>query len=252
MKTDRGAVAHWYQAGLATGLLCGALAAILIIMAETFPAKAEGKSWTGCYVGAHVGYGIGDLQISGTELNDPTPISGSLEGLSSRGYLGGGNLGCDYQMQRVVIGGFADYSFQDVEFVAGINFGGFGGAGVTLAIEDQWSVGGRLGVLANDSTLLYGLVAYTQAKTSGDFTIGVDSISLDTPNLSGWSVGAGIETRLTDNLFLKGEYRYSMFDTESYEIFGGDGRIDFDQDLYSVRVGLAWKFGASSEPLSMK
>lgn len=248
MKTDKGAVAHWYQAGLATGLLVGALAAILIIMAETFPAKAEGKSWTGCYVGVHAGYGVGDLQI-GAALD---PFAGNLEGLSSRGYQGGGNIGCDYQMQRVVIGGFADYTFQDVEFKAGITVPAVPVTliGANLAIEDQWSVGGRLGVLANDSTLLYGLVAYTGAQTSGGVELFGSGLSLDTPKLSGWSVGAGIETRLTDNLFLRGEYRYTMFDTESYD-FGGL-RVDFDQDLHSARVGLAWKFGASSEPLSMK
>lgn len=239
---------RWGRPLMAIVIMASALLVILAIATGIAPAKAEGR-WTGCSVGAHVGYGVGDLQISA----EAGPFAANLDGLSSRGFQGGVNAGCDYQMQRFVIGAFADYTFQDVEFSAGLSVPAVPVTllGVNVAIEDQWSIGGRAGFLANDSTLLYGLVAYTQAKTSGGVTLGGTGFPLDTPDLSGWSVGAGIETRLADNWYLKGEYRYTMFDTESYD-FGG-ARVDFDQDLHAVRVGLSYRFGASSAAaLSMK
>lgn len=253
MKTDRAAVAHWYQAGLATGLLCGALAAILIIMAETFPAKAQGsKSWTGCYVGAHGGY-----SVTATETTATTPFIGgaalTIDGFSGEGLSGGLGVGCDYQMQRVVMGGFADYSFQDVEFTAGLSIPAFPfSAGASLSIENSWTIGGRLGVLLNDSTLAYGLVGYTQAKSSDlALTSTIGDISFSVPDFSGWTVGAGIETRLTDALYLAGEYRYTMFDSETVAILPGALDLGLEPDVHSIRMALRYKFGAS-EPLSLK
>lgn len=252
MKTDKGAVAHWYQAGLATGLLCGALAAILIIMAETFPAKAQGKSWTGCYVGAHGGYAV-----SATETTASTPAFGgaalTIDGFSGEGLAGGLGVGCDYQMQRVVIGGFADYTFQDVEFTANLSVPAFPfSAGGSVSIEDEWTIGGRLGVLLNDSTLAYGLLGYTQAKASDlAFTSTIGDISFSVPDFKGWTIGAGFETRLMDNLTLAGEYRYTMFDSETVAILPGALDLGLEPDVHSIRMALRYKFGAS-EPLSLK
>ena len=52
-------------------------------------------SWTGCYLGAHVGYGWGD------PINTDNPNSAWFAGapikVDTDGVLGGGQVGCDYQ-----------------------------------------------------------------------------------------------------------------------------------------------------------
>ncbi len=74
-------------------------------------------------------------------------------------------------------------------------------------------VGGRVGTTmgANKNTLLYVKGGYTDARThlvqkvAGTTTI--DESGTD----GGWRVGAGVETKTSNNLLFKGEYRYSDY-----------------------------------------
>src|SRR5690606_9296591 len=77
-------------------------------------APAPDYSWTGFYAGGHVGYGWSYL--SGTD-----PTGGSSADL--RGWLGGLQLGYNYQMGRFVIGIEGDYSWAGVEYVEDNPFG---------------------------------------------------------------------------------------------------------------------------------
>jgi outer membrane immunogenic protein len=188
--------------------------------------------------------------VSATETTATTPAFGgaslTIDGFSGRGALGGAHAGCDYQIQRIVLGGFADYTFQDVEWSAALTAPGFGFSGnAKLAIEDQWTVGGRLGVLLNDSTLAYGLVGYTQAKASDlELTSTLGNLSFAVEDLKGWTVGAGIETRLMANLFLGAEYRYTKFDNEDVTLIPGALNLGLDPEVHSVRAALRYKFGS--------
>jgi outer membrane immunogenic protein len=53
------------------------------------PAAPSQFSWTGCYIGAHVG-GV----VSGDRT---TSALGNSTAFSSAGFAGGGQIGCDYQ-----------------------------------------------------------------------------------------------------------------------------------------------------------
>jgi len=46
-------------------------------------------SWTGCYVGGHVGSVVSEDRT--------TNVLGNSIGFSSTGFVGGGQIGCDYQ-----------------------------------------------------------------------------------------------------------------------------------------------------------
>src|ERR1700749_4840110 len=83
----------------AAGLL--AMIAASPALAADMPKKApaaEAFSWTGCYMGAHIG-GVLD--------EDPfAAASGRSAGCSSAGFAGGGQIGCDYQFDSGwVVGG---------------------------------------------------------------------------------------------------------------------------------------------------
>lgn len=164
-------------------------------------------------------------------------------------------------------------------------------------IEHDWSftAGGRLGFLATPSTLLYGLAAYTKvhlddptinvsfrdplgfiddlippAVTGGVNTPGSLAVRLD-DELDGFTVGGGVETKISNPLSLKFEYRYTSLDGKTEGVSSSrsgplipvlgpvvgrtiDERADadFDLDIHSVRAVLSYKFGhrePSPEPL---
>jgi outer membrane immunogenic protein len=88
-------------------------------------------------------------------------------------------------------------------------------------------VGGRFGTAIGTSTLLYGKAGYTNARFGFDYDDGGNG-SLDFGdgrNLDGIRVGAGVETLLGPNSFVKAEYRYSNYEegVEKHQVLGGFG-----------------------------
>jgi len=162
----------------------------MIAMLAAVPAHAQ---WTGCRVGA----GVGILATSTETTATSSALPGAslvIDGLSTQGVTGTGTVGCDVQVGNFVIGAFGDYTMQENEWKTTIAaFGGL--AEVKTAIKDQWSVSGRAGYLVTPTTLVYGLAAYTEAKTD-DLTLsatGLNGLSWDVGNLTGYQVGGGIE-----------------------------------------------------------
>jgi len=84
-------------------------------------------------------------------------------------------------------------------------------------------VGGRAGIVVGGNNLLYAKAGYTNARyaVSGTDT-GVD---LAHGNLNGARVGAGIEHQLSNNMFVKAEYRYSNYEqgVSRNQVVGGVG-----------------------------
>ena len=84
-----------------------------------------------------------------------------------------------------------------------------------LDINNKWSIGGRLGFLASPGTLLYVSGGFTQVSMS-DLKFAISgpieaTTSVSIPNFSGGFVGAGAETKLTEHISLRGEYRFTDF-----------------------------------------
>jgi outer membrane immunogenic protein len=96
----------------------------------------------------------------------------------------------------------------------------------------MWSIGGRIGYLINPSTLIYAAGGFTQAKFEGNFNL-ITFDSTDFPGDSsttynGYFVAFGLESMLTQNLFLRGEMRYAEYDSEvtNSGSSGGDSFTD--------------------------
>lgn len=208
------------------------------------------RSWTGFYLGGGIGVGAAvhnfDLSIA------EGLASGDVNGFGGEGIFGTVQAGVDYQIpaSRLVIGAFIDYDWSNVSTDANINVEGFNVAHAELEVNDQWSVGGRVGFLTSPDTLVYGLVGYTQAYTTGSYSLSDGERTFTGSkdyDFDGWTVGAGLETRLTGNLFLKGEYRYSQLSKETlFNVTNNDGRSllkgDLEPDIHTVRAVLTYKF----------
>jgi outer membrane immunogenic protein len=237
-------------------------------------------NWTGFYGSIGVGFGA---VVNNYEIRDETWVTGlgvpvwwvhDYHTFGAEGVLGTVQLGYDYQFpaSRWLIGAFVDYDWEHFsgskDYYDGapnlIQLRNYH-AGVTL--ENQWNVGGRLGVLTSPETMFYVLLAYTQAQEKAwldnyrDFAWNVLPRCGGTGTLDGVTVGAGLETHLKDNWFLKVEYRFSQLSNDNawqrtftpWPIFQltEDVRGDVDADIHTARIALTYKFSRQGivEPL---
>jgi outer membrane immunogenic protein len=228
--------------GLAAGiaLFAGPVAAegLLDRHAVRAPACCETASWSGFYVGAGIGGGAVNHELT---FGIPGVFDIiNLDGIGGEGFFGTVSVGYDRQINdRFVVGVFADYDFSDISTDLSLLGGLFT---ASLDHDRSWSIGARAGFLSSPTTLWYGTVGYTEAEFSADSSIG----SLDLPDFKGYFVGAGVESMLGRGWSLKGEYRFTQFDEETI-LSLGPFDLDLDTSMHTVRFSLNYKFGRREE-----
>jgi outer membrane immunogenic protein len=184
-------------------------------------AAAPLVTWTGCYLGANAGGAWGRKDFSDKYF---TP---GLEGLepasspsgSTRGWLAGGQVGCNYQFATNWVIGLE--AAADWANIPGSSDPFFGGKAVFKAHTD-WLGGatGRVGYAVNN-WLIYAKggaawagdkysVPGTYANTAFDFA--------GSETRSGWTGGAGIEWALGQNWSAKLEYAYYDFGSHTLNL----------------------------------
>jgi len=213
-------------------------------------APPPAPTWSGFYLGAGIGAGAVVSDVTADILGPGEPFTPfSFDGIGGEGVLGTVIVGWDWQIgASTVFGIFADFDFSDIS----TRF-------ETLSVfptsshnhNSSWAIGARLGWLANPSTLWYLTAGYTEAQFDNfnSYPIFADDQRGD-QTFSGYFVGAGLDTRLTGNWFLRLEYRYSQFDSEtvfsgnaSDSIVGVDSRIDVEPSMHTARLVLTYKLG---------
>lgn len=233
---------------LTAGLLAigaGAALADGIPTAANIYAPMEDNDWSGFFVSGSLGYGWSDsshfLDINGTSDRDSFEADG-FQGTVGTGY--------DWTFGRgLLFGVFGDYTFGDLDDSTSLSVvpGTF-----ENSYDNVFAIGVRAGYVIHKDLLLYGTVGYTSA----DFESKFNGAKLK-DDLDGYFVGVGLERKIHDNFYLKAEYRFSDFsDTSGSETVtninppcGGvcDVRTEFEHEIHSVRVGLAYKFGDRRE-----
>jgi outer membrane immunogenic protein len=213
------------------GLTAGAFAADLPSRRAPAPMMAAVPlfTWTGFYVGVNAGYGWNN--------NDHTVVTPAgtvlaVTGQDDGGFVGGAQVGYNYQFGAFVVGVEADLQYADIG-----GRGAFTVNGVNFFTDDSdnyfGTVSGRLG-FAFDRALVYatGGFAYGDVGTFGESN-------------GGWTVGGGVEYAFTNNLTMKVEGLYVNLDqndvqfTRNGVVFNSNGG---DNDFGVVRVGLNYKF----------
>ena len=165
-------------------------------------------SWTGFYIGAHVGGAFSDLK---TDSGSPYWRAGQWSN-NADGVVGGGQLGYNYQIGGNFVVGFeADFGGMGLSnSQTAFNTGGYLSSKTDSGFYTD--VTGRLGYAVGPA-LFYakgGWVYY-------DGTVGVTDTSFATPatvnkqGIDGWTVGGGIEYKFAPTWSVKGEYRYFDF-----------------------------------------
>lgn len=215
----------------------------LLTTLATLVFAAPAYAGTSCYVGATVGYSVASadasldvlpdelLAVLPDEFDPGSPAIPGLirvDGLSADGANGGFTAGCDYRVNRFLIGGWADYTWHGAEFKVSI-------AGTPIAeveLERQWSIGGRIGSYVTDNTLLYGLIGYTRVSTS-DLTIS---------DLDGVVYGGGLEVDVGSGVTIGAEYRYTDLEDRDVAIIPDALNLNLDTSIHTARVVAKYRF----------
>lgn len=225
---------------LALSVATGANAADIVRPQPVTPVyTAPAFSWTGFYVGGQIGWAWADTDVSGVVANHtfaPDPD----------GFMGGIYLGYNFNFGNNFVAGIeTDFAWSDIDASETV-LGTLITPDVSVNVKQKWegATRVRLGYDA-DRFLPYiaGGVAYTKVKTSVnaiDNLGNVASLGTGDKTLVGWTVGAGVDYAVTDNLLLRLEYRYSDFGDKDYSVEGGKFNTDYKTN--DVRVGVAYKF----------
>lgn len=196
-----------------------ALAADVVYQEPPAPApiidSAPVSSWAGPYAGVQLGYGFSGKVRDRTAGND----------IGTDGFVGGAFGGFNMQNGQFVYGGEADVNYSGID---GAN------AGTAARARLDGSLRARAGVAVNDDVLVYGTagVAAQRLRVS-------TAAAQDTNLMLGYTVGAGTDVKLTDDVFARAEYRYSDFGSDTFNL-GAPTKVDSSN--HRVSVGLGIKF----------
>ena len=210
-------------------------------------------SWTGIYVGGHLGYGW-DRAIW-TSISAPSPVVDYNQGarITSHqisGLFGGGHLGFNYQLGSLVFGIEPSYSAGHFHDGSRSNTGS-GDDEYTTRINHLFSTALRTGY-ATDKWLTYLKVGYASGsvKTRLVDTVGIEQgDGRSSERHHGFVMGPGIDFRVTPNIILGTEYSYFDLGSAKHSVGGlGSGlgpvinKVDL-QGMHQATVRLSYLFG---------
>ncbi|MEP7030225.1 MAG: outer membrane protein [Pseudolabrys sp.] len=182
------------------------------------PVLAPVYNWTGLYVGLNAGYSWGRQDVT-------LMPAGTVNSPKLNGFIGGGQIGYNWQMNQLVLGLEADFQGSgqkgDGNFIipasdpcAPLASCPVPASAVAYTAKLDWfgTVRGRLGY-AMDRWLPYitGGWAFGRGSISGTSTGGIASTFSGSRTYSGWTVGGGLEYAFTNNWSAKAEYLYIDF-----------------------------------------
>lgn len=219
-------------------------------------------SWTGFYAGVNAGYAFN----GSTNLKNVTYGVGGYSYTANNGYgytrhsdegsfTGGAQIGYNYQMGSIVLGAEADFNYANVEkkhYSDGLAYL-YTGDEAAVKSQVQWfgTVRARVGFTPVDRLMLFvtGGLAYGQVKTTGAYYDNVNSygfVGSKNDTRVGWTLGAGAEYAITNNITIKGEYAYVDLGDKRHTV-GGLYTTEYltwkDQNnFHVVRAGVNYKF----------
>jgi outer membrane immunogenic protein len=266
---------------LACLLLCGfagsaAAADMAVLGPYQPPPVAPLYSWTSCYIGFNMGGGAAPMSRTDT-TGVFAPAGASLGDLTARGVVGGGQLGCDYQIGSWVFGlqGLVDLS-------------GMKGSDVlpnAILVNNSYiqtvaTITGRIGYTVLPTLLLYGKAggAYTHSlydigviqdvpflvgtmtptsSANGPIVpcgggFGPCQIALGSKSVGGWTVGFGGEWAFAHapvSVFLEYDYlgmRSADVSLTSAIVPALVFPINVSQKVHTVLFGVNLRFGGGT------
>jgi len=195
--------------------------------------SAAGFDWSGFYLGVNAGYGSGNATSVGV-------LTGATDTVNYNGALLGLTAGVNAQFDAFVLGVEGDVAWSGVKGTTTC----ISGAACTGELNWLGTVRARAGV-AFDSILIFatGGVAFgginasvspAQAGTTGSYST----------TAWGWTVGAGIEAAVTENMSIKAEYAYTDLGKSQAPVgtLGLGQAYDLSPIAHTVKLGVNFHF----------
>lgn len=200
-------------------------AADLIVEDAPMAEIAATGDWTGAYVGGHIGWVSGNVDW---EIAGGGPPEGNY-GID--GWLLGAQAGYNWQMDTFVLGVEGDVALGDV--TSDLDETGF----IERQLNWEASLRARAGVTF-DAVLLYATAGVAVLNSTTE----IFGLFDDTQTHIGWTVGAGVEAMVADNVSAKLEYRYSDYGAKDYEFFPTPIVSDSSVTAHSISAGVNFHF----------
>jgi outer membrane immunogenic protein len=206
-------------------------------------------SWTGFYIGANIGGAWANNNWNDTLFL--TNFNNNNNGV----FIGGGQIGGNYQIGGFVIGGEWDFDWAGNNNGTGVIIPGVGN--IVVTDNNRWitTVAARFGY-AIDHWLFYGKVGggwvgnnnltVTNVTTGVSLTCG--NFTNCGNNNGGWLVGAGFEYAFTPNWTVKAEYDYlglgnrTFFIPATAPFLAGDTFTSNNRNIAMLKVGVNYLF----------
>jgi outer membrane immunogenic protein len=214
------------------------------------PPAPPAFSWTGLYFGGNLGgaWGSGNVTDSLLGFNFGNNNSNGV-------FVGGGQVGANYQINNVVLGveGDFDWAANNNNVTGGVVIPGIG-LGHTFAVNSNntWitTLAGRLGI-AYDHWLFYGKGGAAWVGNNGftvtDVTTGLSLTGTNNNSNTGWVAGGGVEWAFANNWTAKIEYDYIGLSNRTFvvpltsPVLAGD-TFTLHRNIQMVTVGINYLF----------
>ncbi|MDQ0395337.1 outer membrane protein [Labrys monachus] len=222
---------------------------------------AEPFSWTGFYVGAHVGGTDtgGKLKAAATSVQNKSADVSRSGFHSGLGFEGGVQGGYNYQINQVVLGFEADADFGSSKNSqsAIASYGSPYYAATTVKDSSEWggSLRGRLGY-AFDNWLPYvaaGVAIRDDKLSAGTawhtFFSSPSPFGTSSETQVGFIGGLGLEYAFDEHWSIRAEGLYALYPKHSATFVAGDGnggtstiRASSNPQVFTFDVGLNYRF----------
>lgn len=228
-------------AAAATALLSGTtFAADLGVISQPAPAAYIPVSdWNGFYAGIFGGVANGPFDYSVVPAGSPSILDVTVNG---GGFLGGAQIGYDVQFDQFVLGAVTDIAVTNHRADLSMSAPGGGmDANATSRLTYLGTIRARAGYAFDDLlAYVHGGVAYGRTETEVVVN-GVAAPGILNNDRWGYTVGAGVEYKVTENVSLQTEYSFTRFDARDVYNVGGDA-ITEALGIHAVKAGINFRF----------
>jgi outer membrane immunogenic protein len=206
------------------------------------PPVAAPSSWAGCYVGGNLGPGWSFKRYANPS---DSAVPGDRGTTTPNSFVGGGQVGCDYQTGPLVLGVQAMFNWSDMKgsFLDTVN----PAFTETVQVRSFTTVTGRLGYVVMPSTLVYVKGGGAWVRDNHADIVSATNVVDATANVtrSGWTAGIGAEYMFAPNWTAFLEYNYLGFGTDRVHFAGTVAPFSFEveQNVQNVLVGVNYRFG---------